>query len=45
MNLKNVKEAVEEHKREYRRKERRMEEEQREMPGRFMAKLLYRWEI
>ena len=43
-NLKNAKEAVEEYEKEYRKEERRMEEEHREMPGRFMAKTLYRWD-
>jgi len=41
-NLKNAKEAVEEYKKKYGKVGRRMEEE--EMPGRFMAKTLYRWD-
>ena len=43
-NLKNAREAVEEYKREYRRKGRKMKKEQKEMLGRFMAKLLYGWD-
>jgi len=43
-NLKNPKEAVEEYKKEYGREGRRIEEEWREMPGRFMAKVLYGWD-
>jgi len=39
MNLKNVKEVVEEYEKEYRKVRRRMKEE--EMPERFMAKTLY----
>jgi len=41
-NLKNAKEAVEEYKKEYGKVGRRIEEE--EMPGRFTAKMLYRWD-
>ena len=43
-NLKNAKKAVEEYEKEYGREGRKMEEERREMPGRFTAKLLYRWD-
>jgi len=41
-NLKNAKEMVEEYEKEYRKVGRRIEEE--EMPGRFTAKMLYRWD-
>ena len=43
-NLKNAKEAVEDYEREYKKEGRRMEEEHKEMLGRFMAKMLYRWD-
>jgi len=44
VNLKNAKEVVEEYKRKYGKEGRKIEEEHREMPGRFMAKLLYKWD-
>ena len=43
-NLGNAKEAVGEYEKEYGREGRRVEEEHREMPGRFTAKTLYRWD-
>jgi len=47
VNLKNAKEAVKKYEREYGKEGRRMEEEkeeEREMPGMFMAKTLYGWD-
>ena len=41
-NLKNAKEAVKDYERAYEKVGRRIEEE--EMPGRFMAKMLYGWD-
>jgi len=43
-NLKNAKEAVKEYEKEYGKKGRRVKGEHREMPGRFTAKMLYRWD-
>ena len=44
VNLKNMKEAVEEYEREYEKKKKRIKEEQKEMLERFIAKLLYGWD-
>ena len=43
-NLKNTKEAVEEYEKKYRREGRRIKKEWKEIPGRFIAKLLYGWD-
>ena len=43
-NLKNAQEAVEEYEKEYSKEGRRVKEENREMPGRFTAKMLYGWD-
>jgi len=43
MNLKNVKEAVKEYEKEYGKERKRIKEKQKEIPERFMVKLLYGW--
>jgi len=43
-NLKNAREAIEEYEKEFGKEGRRMEEEHREMPERFTAKMLYKWD-
>ena len=43
-NLKNTKEVVEEYEKKYRREGRRIKKEWKEIPGRFIAKLLYGWD-